>query len=110
VEDPDLLAFLKKQGVHLEICPTSNVQTNVVNRIEDHPADKLYHNGISMSINTDGRTISDTNLAKEYHILQEIFSWSAAHFIKCNLEAIAHAFISEEKKVKLREKIIQAYL
>ncbi len=109
VEDPDLLAFLKKQGVHLEVCPTSNVQTNVIDHIEDHPADKLYHNGISMSINTDARTISDTSLTKEYHILQETFSWTTARFLKCNLEAIAHAFISEEKKVKLREKIIKAY-
>lgn len=109
VEDPDLLAFLKEAGVHLEVCPTSNVQTNVINQIQDHPVDKLYHSGVSMSINTDARTISDTNLAKEYHVLQETFSWTTAHFLECNLEAITHAFITDKKKEKLRAKIIEAY-
>ena len=39
---------------------------NVVDRIEEHPANSIYNAGVSMSINTDARTISDTTLEKEY--------------------------------------------
>ncbi len=109
VEDLKLLDYLKKEDIHLEVCPTSNVQTNVVENLESHPADLIYHYGISMSINTDARTISDTTLDKEYQLLQQHFDWSKAHFLRCNLEAIKHAFISEDKKVELRQRIIEAY-
>ena len=46
-----------------------------------------------MSINTDARTISDINLNHEYEVLEKHFSWEKEHFLKCNLEAIRHAFI-----------------
>ncbi|MBI5916242.1 MAG: adenosine deaminase [Bacteroidetes bacterium] len=109
MEDPRLMEYLKKAGIHLEVCPTSNVQTNVVDRIENHPADKIYRSGVSMSISTDARTISNTCLAHEYHAMQEMFGWEKADFFKCNLEAVEHAFISEQKKATLRETIMAAY-
>ena len=108
-EDPELLRFLKEEGIHLEVCPTSNVQTNVVPTIKDHPADRIYHSGVSMSVNTDARAISDTTLTREYQILQKEFDWGKAHFLKCNLEAIEHAFTSDEVKAALRATIIEAY-
>ncbi|MCF8244563.1 MAG: adenosine deaminase [Saprospiraceae bacterium] len=109
VEDSKLMEHLKSANIHLEVCPTSNVQTNVVDSMENHPADQIYRSGVSMSVNTDARTISDTTLAKEYEILQNQFDWGKAHFLRCNLEAINHAFISEERKAVLREKILAAY-
>jgi adenosine deaminase len=110
VEDANLLNYLKENNIHLEVCPTSNVQTNVVNKIQDHPADKIYHTGISMSINTDCRTISDTTLNKEYDLLTRTFNWQKGHFLKCNLEAISHAFCSTEMKEVLKQQILTAYI
>jgi adenosine deaminase len=109
VEDKKLLDYLKAENIHLEVCPTSNIQTNVVDVVENHPADLIYNHGISMSINTDARTISDTTLEKEYGILQKLFDWDLTHFKRCNLEAINHAFIAEDKKEALREIIVEAY-
>lgn len=108
-EDPALLAFLQEQGIHLEVCPTSNVQTNVVDRIADHPADVIYKSGVSMSVNTDGRTISDTTLVKEYALLEQVFDWEKAHFLKCNLEAINHAFTTDGQKAELRERVLKGF-
>lgn len=108
-EDPELMAYLKQAGIHLEVCPTSNVQTDVVATIKDHPADFIYRSGVSMSVNTDCRTVSAVTLTHEYHVLQEEFEWDKAHFLKCNLEAIEHAFTSSEVKAALRAKIIEAY-
>ena len=108
-EDTALLSFLKKENIHVEVCPTSNIQTNVYDKIEDHTADKIYQSGVSMSINTDCRTISDTTLANEYHKMEKTFNWDKAHFLKCNLEAIEHSFTTKEKKEKLKEKILEGY-
>ncbi len=109
VEDEKLLLFLKNKNIHLEVCPTSNIQTNVFDKMEEHPADKLYKSGVSMSINTDGRTVTPVTLTSEYELLQNIFHWKKEDFLRCNIEAIQHAFIPEEVKEKLREKIRAAY-
>ncbi len=108
-EDPNLLIHLKEANIHLEICPTSNVQTNVFNKIENHTIDELYQSGISISINTDARTISDVSLTDEYETLARVFGWGNEHFFKCNSEAIEHAFISRDKKEKLKIKLQNAY-
>ena len=77
--------------------------------MKDHTADKIYKTGVSMSINTDCRTISDTTLTKEYGILQRIFKWNKEHFLRCNLEAIEHSFTSAEAKTRLKEKLIAGF-
>lgn len=109
VEDPHLMKYLKKHQIHLEICPTSNTLTKVVSNLEDHPVDQIYQFGISMSINTDGRTISNVSLRDEYESLHEIFDWTKEHLLTCNLEAIEHAFINEKMKEKLRFKLLDGW-
>jgi adenosine deaminase len=77
--------------------------------MEDHVVDQLYRSGISLSINTDGRTISSTTLSQEYRLLAEHFGWTKEHFRSCNLEAIRHAFTDEATKRRLESKILAAY-
>ena len=108
-EDTTLLSFLKRNNIHLEVCPTSNVQTNVFIKIQDHTADKIYNSGVSMSISTDARTISNVTLADEYKLMEQVFHWDKVHFKKCNLEAIDHSFASVEIKDKVRKIIEAAY-
>jgi len=109
VEDPSLLTFLKENDIHLEVCPTSNIQTNVFESIADHAVDTMYQAGVSMSINTDARTISDVTLTDEYRTLERVFGWQKNHFLHCNREAIAHAFTTEAIKVSVREKLEVGY-
>jgi adenosine deaminase len=109
VEDPKLMDYLKQEKIHLEVCPTSNVQTNAVTDMDSHPADQIYQHGISMSISTDGRALSDVTLDKEYQTLIQQFDWQQKHFLKCNLEAVEHAFIPETEKRRLRRRLLEAY-
>ncbi|MEL6253446.1 MAG: adenosine deaminase [Bacteroidota bacterium] len=109
VEDEKLLTYLKEKNIHLEVCPTSNVQTDVFPAIQNHSCNQIYNTGISMSINTDARSISDVSLADEYQTLENTFGWEKTHFLKCNLEAIQHAFISEEEKEELKKVMLEAY-
>ncbi|HEX4876227.1 MAG TPA: adenosine deaminase [Chitinophagaceae bacterium] len=108
-EDEKLLEFLKESDIHLEVCPTSNVQTNVVDTIRDHPADKIYFHGVSMSINTDCRTISDVTLSSEFSLMAAIFNWKKEHFLRCSLEAIRHSFCEDSLKEKLRQQLLSFY-
>ena len=68
VEEPRVVELLREKGVTLEVCPTSNIQTGVVERIWDHPLPDLMAMGVPVSINTDDPSISDTTLSDEYQI------------------------------------------
>lgn len=108
-EDQTLLDHLVKKNIHLEVCPTSNVQTNIYPGFVDHAIDRIYRHGVSLSINTDGRTTSNVTLAEEYGHLEKVFQWNTDHFLRCNLEAIEHAFTSKATKERLRSRILDAY-
>lgn len=106
VEDPKLVQHLCEEKIHLEVCVTSNLYTSMYDSYDHHPADKLYEAGVSLSINTDGRGVNDTDLANEYRQIANSFDWDDLHFLTCNLEAIQHAFIPDHKKKQLREKLL----
>lgn len=108
-EDPELIKHLKEKGIHLEVCPTSNIQTDIFNEIKDHNINTLYNSGISLSVNTDCRTISDVSLNSEYEILQEVFGWVKEHFYHCNCEAAKHAFTTPEIKSDLLKQLEMYY-
>ena len=68
VEDPGLLAELADRGLVLDVCPTSNLRTKVVSRLEEHPLPRLRAAGIRCTINTDDPAMFGTDLGREYEI------------------------------------------
>ena len=109
-EDPALMEHLKAHDIHLEVCPNSNLQTNIYPRIEDHPADRILRSGVSMSVNTDARTVTPTTLSEEYALLHRVFGWTLADLRHCNLEAVRHCFAPSGLKQQLNQQIEAGYL
>jgi len=107
--DTSLLEHLRCTRTHLEICPTSNVQTNVVPSICDHQINDLYGAGVSVGINTDARSISQVTLQDEYELLHRTFGWNEVHFRQCNLNAIEAAFIPDDLKRNLSARLLEGY-
>ena len=105
IEDPALIAHLRKEHIHLEVCPTSNLQTNIYDSYADHPINRLYDAGLSLSVNTDARTITNITLAQEYERLQQVFAWDSEHFLQCNLNAIRSSFLPEAAKKRLENRL-----
>ncbi len=108
-EDSSLLDILRAEHIHLEVCPSSNIQTNMYDTFADHPIDQLYKAGISLGVNTDTRTITPITLTQEYDQLQHFFRWSKRDFLQCNLFALQAAFLSDEKKQVLEQRLRNAY-
>ena len=109
IEDNSLIEKIKKENIHLEICVTSNMVTKVFNNLTDHPVDFLFNKGVSLSINTDGRTISNTTLNKEYVLLYKEFNWLKNKFLEVNVNAMKASFSSNEVKNKIISILNQNY-
>ena len=102
---PYLLDEIVNKKILLEVCPTSNVQTDIINVYKEHPIKKLIEKGAIVSINTDNRTVSNITLTDEYKNLMDNFGFTIHDFCKFNLDAIDYAFIDEDTKNLIRENI-----
>lgn len=108
-EDRALLDILRAQHIHLEVCPSSNIQTNVYATYADHPIALLYKEGISLGVSTDSRMITPITLTQEYEQLHHTFRWNKQQFLQCNLSALQAAFLAEEQKEMLEHRIQKAF-
>ncbi len=70
-KDPELMRQLVREGITLEVCPTSNLQTHVCRSPEEHPIRQLYDAGVRVTVNSDNRTVSATTLRQETALLEE---------------------------------------
>jgi adenosine deaminase len=101
VEDPHLVSYLITHQIHLEMCPTCNVQLDVVPDFTRHPIDQLYRAGANVGINTDNRTMTGINLSEEYVKIRQTFGWEIGDFYRVNSLSLNSAFVSEEEKLRL---------
>ena len=97
--------IVKNNGVYLEMCPTSNVQTKAVNSYGKHPVYNFYKDGIKVTVNTDNRTVSDTTLTNEYDALFKEFKLTYEDYKNLYLNSVNASFANEEIKEKLRAYI-----
>ena len=101
IEDPSVIELIVANNVHLEVCPSCNVQIDVFDRYEDHPVDRLRRLGISVGINTDARGPTDLTLTDEYERMQHTFGWGLGEFRAANRNALAVAFIPPDVRQEL---------
>ena len=107
-EDRTLCARAIRDGVTLEICPTSNIQCSTRPSYEKHPLKKLMDMGMSCTINTDNMILSDIDLDKEYDRCIEYIGLTVRDIIRCNINSVRASFMAPEKKLPLIEELLAA--
>ena len=100
--------LIYKNNIALEICPTSNIQTNTFKNHQDHPIKKLYDKNLLVTINTDNRTVSNITLTEEYVKLIKQFHFTLEDLKKMNINAVRSAFLPNDLKEKY-VKVINSF-
>ncbi len=108
IENQGLMNTLKEDKILLEVCPQSNVDTDIVTEKKKHPIKQLFSN-VPISINTDNRTVSNITLTEEYEDLMKLFDFTIDDIKTCNLNAIKSSFLNEQEKEKLKKQIEEEY-
>ena len=66
----ELANYLAGERVGVEVCLTSNLQTlPMIKSVKEHPIKKMIDMGLSLSLCTDNRLVSNTTLTDEYVLL-----------------------------------------
>ena len=115
----DLCDYIADRRITIEICLTSNLQTNPsVKDIKNHTFKKMIAHKLCTTFCTDNRTVSKTNVSKEVLIALENFEFDIKTLKDCIIYGFKRSFFPEsysEKRVYVRQclnyydKLIKEY-
>jgi adenosine deaminase len=105
VEDRTLVAELARRSIALDICPTSNVVLGVVPDLAGHPVDDLRRHGVRISINTDDPMLYGTDVAGEYALCADVFSWGRNELTAVARTSIETCFADEDRRRDLLREL-----
>jgi adenosine deaminase len=102
-----LAAILRDKRIPLELCPSSNVHSGVVDSIAEHPFDLLARARFRVTINTDNRLMSDTSMTREMHRLVEAFGYGWSDLERFTINAVKSAFIGFDQRLAIIDEVIK---
>ncbi|MBJ8325983.1 adenosine deaminase [Streptococcus pacificus] len=108
-QQPELIKAFIASDATAEMCLTSNLQTKAARNIAEFPYQLFYEAGLKMTINTDNRTVSNTNLTKEYALYHQYFNTTISDFYHFNQHAILASFTTNKEKAHLLKLLKENY-
>jgi len=109
VQDPALVQHLVESKIPLEVCPTSNIATRAVERLEDHPIKQMYDAGVVVTVNSDDPPMFGTTLSREYEIAADLLDLDETGVADLARNAVRASFLDDDGKARI-EAEIDAYL
>ena len=105
IRDPRLVEYLAEHRIPLEISPTSNQATRVVERIEEHPIRALRDAGVVVTVNSDDPPMFGTTLNREYAIAADLLDLDEQGLRDLAATAVDVSFAPPEVKARVRGEI-----
>ncbi len=102
VEDPSLVAYLVEHQIPLEMCPTSNLRTGVVESWDRHPVVELIERGARVTINSDDPVFFDCSVAGD---MRKVADYVDLDVELHTLYAIDASWMSDDKKARTRTEV-----
>ncbi len=103
----DLAQYVLDKRIPLEICLLSNVHTGAIDKLENHPFGIFYKEKFRVTINTDDRLMSDTNMTKEFLTAVQYFNLNLEDIEKITINSMKSAFIPYKERLSFIYKIIK---
>jgi len=95
-----VLDEVRERGLHLEVCPTSNVHTGAAAAIATHPITALWRAGVSLSFHTDNTLMSQITHSSEARALLRETPLTEADLIEMGRQAAQHTFLPEPARAQ----------
>jgi len=105
-----LAAYIRDRRIPLEMCPSSNLQTNAVpgmTSIADHPIGKLKDLGFRVTVNCDNRLMSGTSMSREFQLLVDAFGYDIADLRWFTINAMKSAFLPFDQRLAIINDVIK---
>jgi adenosine deaminase len=103
----ELAQYVLDKRIPLEICLLSNLHTGAVDKLENHPFGILFKEKFRVTINTDDRLMSATNMTKEFLIAAEYFNIDFDEMEKITINSMKSAFIPYKERLRYIYDVIK---
>ena len=110
MEDDTIVELAKERKMVFEVCPTSNYQSGIVKKLEDHPLPEMIASGLVCTVNTDDPGISQIDLSDEYAICGEVLGITNEGLKTLILNSVESAFLPDDEKKILKDQLMNEYL
>lgn len=101
-----LAAWVLDQQIPLELCPSSNLQTDIGGTIASHPITGLKDLGFAVTINPDNRLMSGTSVSREMRLLVDQAGWNQTDLEWATVNAITAAFLPLDVRERMLDEIL----
>ncbi len=103
-----LVDEVRALGLHLEVCPTSNVHTGAARSIATHPITALWRAGVSLSVHTDNPLFSRTTTSAECALLLRETRLGPADLLAMSRAAASASFLGASARERALARIDEA--
>lgn len=107
IADAALIEAARAHGLALEICLQSNLETQSVARLSEHPFGEFLRRGLKVTLNTDNRLMSKTGLSEEYQRAVIAFGLTTHELARVVRNGFEAAFLPTEVREALRARTEQ---
>jgi len=101
MDNPEIVNLARKKEIPFEVCVTSNIQSGVISKFEDHPIKMMMENGLKITLNSDDPKISKICLSDEYQNLISRFGFTLSNIHSLHENAIRGSFLSQIERKEL---------
>ena len=110
-DHPEILDIVRSRNIHLEVCPTSSVETGGWEKTTwmNHPANTFQEWKISQSLSSDDPAVFNTSLTWQYRIAIKKMGWSKHDLAQMTHDAVDASFLSIEEKHRLKHRLQRWY-
>ncbi|GJF30188.1 aminodeoxyfutalosine deaminase [Kitasatospora sp. NE20-6] len=105
VHDPALVDHLGEHRIPLEVCPTSNIATRAVARMEEHPIRQMVDAGLLVTVNSDDPPMFGTDLNTEYAVAARLLDLDEAGVAALARNAVEASFLDAAGKKRIGGEI-----
>jgi adenosine deaminase len=109
VEDGELLSWIASRGITLETCPSSELQTSIIDDYTQFPLKRLLDMGVNVTVNADNMGVSATDVRRELLLLTSLFDLTDQDIHRLLLNAAHAGFAGEALKQELARRIDEAF-
>ena len=101
-----LAAWVLDQQIPLELCPSSNLQTDIGGTIASHPITGLKDLGFAVTVNPDNRLMSGTSMTREMRLLVDEAGWTQTDLEWATVNAVTAAFLPLDARERMLDEIL----
>jgi adenosine deaminase len=97
----ELAQYVLDHRIPLEICLSSNVHTGAAASLAEHPFPYFLEAGYRVTLNTDNRLMSATDMTNEYALAVEHYDLDLADLEKLSINGMKSAFVPYGERCRI---------